>query len=121
MIVPAGLSSSAAVAVALVVVSSLHLAVAAGQQPSFRGRDIAGSGGPCALAVAPLGYPCEEHQVLCSFHPDLGMHDRGRIRFAHTRKRIPPASIRRQEERKERKAFARALIGSNSLETCVRR
>ncbi|KAG2580205.1 triacylglycerol lipase 2-like [Panicum virgatum] len=63
MIVPAGLSSSAAVAVALVVVSSLHLAVAAGQQPSFRGHDIAGSGGPCALAVAPLGYPCEEHQV----------------------------------------------------------
>ncbi|CAO2202651.1 unnamed protein product [Urochloa humidicola] len=33
------------------------------QQPSFRGRDIAGSGGPCALAVTPLGYPCEEHQV----------------------------------------------------------
>ena len=73
MIVPAGLSSSAAVAVALVVVSSLHLAVAAGQQPSFRGRDIAGSGGPCALAVAPLGYPCEEHQVLYLLPPlDLG-------------------------------------------------
>ncbi|TKW11371.1 hypothetical protein SEVIR_6G229000v4 [Setaria viridis] len=64
----AGLSSSAAavVAVALVVLSLLP-AVAVGargvQQQSHRhGGDIAG-GGPCALAVAPLGYPCEEHQV----------------------------------------------------------
>ncbi|CAN6268224.1 unnamed protein product [Urochloa humidicola] len=70
---PAAIGGSPGMAVATVAVlsSPLRLAVAVivtarggvQQQPSFRGRDIAGSGGPCALAVTPLGYPCEEHQA----------------------------------------------------------
>jgi hypothetical protein len=47
--------SPSAVALALLFLSTT-LRLAAAVQPY-------GGGGPCALAVAPLGYPCEEHQV----------------------------------------------------------
>ncbi|KAJ1269304.1 hypothetical protein BS78_07G201400 [Paspalum vaginatum] len=56
--------SAAAVAHVLLLLSSLrHLAVVGARvaQPSYRG-----GGAPCALAVTPLGYPCEEHQVTTS-------------------------------------------------------
>jgi hypothetical protein len=71
----AGRLPSSAAAVALALLLSLHLvvvAVAVGaargvvqRLPSYHGGGGGGSagGGPCALAVAPLGYPCEEHQV----------------------------------------------------------
>lgn len=77
----AGSSSATAMAAlvlaaVLVLSSSLHLAAGArvAVQPSRGGGgndllsrrrrddDIAGAGA-CALAVTPLGYPCEEHQV----------------------------------------------------------
>ncbi|TVU04928.1 hypothetical protein EJB05_48072, partial [Eragrostis curvula] len=68
----AGSSTSAAAAVvAVVFVLSLHVAAGARVAQPDRGRDllsrrgdrdIAGAGA-CAVAVTPLGYPCEEHQV----------------------------------------------------------
>lgn len=48
--------SPSAVALALLFLSTT-LRLAAAVQP------YGGGGGPCALAVSPLGYPCEEHQV----------------------------------------------------------
>ncbi|KAL6661068.1 hypothetical protein ACP70R_000452 [Stipagrostis hirtigluma subsp. patula] len=65
----AGFSSpaAAAVAVAVALLSVAHVAGAAGARGGEllgrRGRDSAAGAGACALAVTPLGYPCEEHQV----------------------------------------------------------
>ncbi|KAL6900735.1 hypothetical protein ACP4OV_005411 [Aristida adscensionis] len=80
-------AATAAVAVALLLLlvasSVAHVASGAGvahAQPGRggevalgrRGRDVAG-GGACALAVTPLGYPCEEHQVTTQDGYILGL------------------------------------------------
>ncbi|XP_002444703.1 triacylglycerol lipase 2 isoform X1 [Sorghum bicolor] len=55
---------TAAVALALLFLSStLRLAVVVGARVIHQPYGGGGGGGPCALAVAPLGYTCEEHQV----------------------------------------------------------
>jgi lysosomal acid lipase/cholesteryl ester hydrolase len=60
---------TAAVALALLFLSStLRLAVVVGARVIHQPYGGGGGGGPCALAVAPLGYTCEEHQVP---HPSL--------------------------------------------------
>ncbi|XP_062195920.1 triacylglycerol lipase 2-like [Phragmites australis] len=62
---PTDRAAFSSVAAAVAVVLSLHLAAGARVQqpnPNHGGdRDI--GGGACAIAVTPLGYPCEEHQV----------------------------------------------------------
>jgi hypothetical protein len=63
--------AAAAVALALLFLSStLRLAVVVGARVV---QPYGGGGGPCALAVAPLGYPCEEHQVRLLVCFDLDM------------------------------------------------
>ncbi|KAK3123996.1 hypothetical protein QOZ80_8AG0639050 [Eleusine coracana subsp. coracana] len=89
---PADRAAAAAVAAALVVLSSLHVAAGArvAVKPS-RGEnddhdDIAGAGA-CAIAVTPLGYPCEEHQVTTEDGYILSLQriPRGRRRGAGAR------------------------------------
>jgi lysosomal acid lipase/cholesteryl ester hydrolase len=70
------------VAAVLVSSSSLHLAAGARVvkvQPSRGGVDLSRHGDPdiagaCALAVTPLGYPCEEHQVRFLYRVGSSSH-----------------------------------------------
>jgi hypothetical protein len=76
----AGSSSAAAVIMvaAVLVPSSLHLP--AGARVDLSRHDDHDIAGACALAVTPLGYPCEEHQVRFLYRVGYSSHSDRRIR-----------------------------------------